>query len=227
MFRAGPTFARAVLAKVFISTSYPNTAIAVELESQFLAEALLKRLETAVEAKSTEMCGCPHLADAIAPLIKQLDSNTLLPAWEEIRAIKTLLGPGDKVKQRESAGTIELSLGDRYGCRFRITVSEQYPEGGIQLTPLHSDFHDSLVRLYFAQASQMVRFLCLGINPNEAARRSLGQPATKKTGSDLEPVADLSTGGLLKLKHDMQWFKERKAEVGASDGKAKARRIRR
>eukprot|EP00039_Didymoeca_costata_P016773 m.305216 g.305216 ORF g.305216 m.305216 type:complete len:419 (-) comp16446_c4_seq46:1144-2400(-) len=226
-FRVGDTWSRTINAKFIIPDDYPAVCVAIELDAPFLPVDLLDKLEDRCTKLAKQENGKPHLVKVVEYLSKTVRSNVLLPAWQELKDLKEILGPEDKLSQKEN-GTVTVHIKhNNYFAKIEAKLTRKYPEDGMQIRVLESNFHESLVMTYGLQASESVRLLTLGVQPAEAIRRSLGQEAKKFESEELGPKGDLSSNGLLELRRDMQWLKERKAFEESGDGKAKHRRAMR
>lgn len=132
--------------------------------------------------------------------------------WQEIKDLREVLGENEPLRQSRTKGTVNITLKKaRYFCDVQARIPQNYPSEGAILEIQDTNFHESLVTVYMAQAREMVRYLTLGLNFRDAIRRSLGQDVQKFEVKDTGPKVDLSAQGLLDLRRDMYWLKERNA----------------
>eukprot|EP00041_Stephanoeca_diplocostata_P024015 m.600850 g.600850 ORF g.600850 m.600850 type:complete len:448 (-) comp22435_c0_seq3:2181-3524(-) len=226
-FRIGTTWARTIVVKMVAPSGYPYVAVALDASAPYLPEQLLDKLVSQAESEASTQVPNLHIESTIRQLLKWTD-NSLLPVWQEIKDLKEVLHESETFRQSKSKGTVNINLKKgRYFCDVQARIPHNYPSEGAFLEIQNTNFHESLVTVYMAQAREMVQYLTLGLNFRDAIRRSLGQEVQKIEAKDTGPKVDLSARGLLDLRRDMYWLKERSAMREAASDTAKDRRLQR
>ncbi|CAG9466276.1 unnamed protein product [Pedinophyceae sp. YPF-701] len=138
----GPTPWRTVRLRLTFPPGYPvspGSCLAVDLASAegCVHPAPLARLREAVARDCRGRPPGEQAVPAIALVRKFVEKNTLLPAFEDIDAIKKLLrekGVGEVVETSDRKGTVRIRFASgRYSAHLVCRVGERYPEGAPSL----------------------------------------------------------------------------------------------
>mmetsp|Transcript_17822 Transcript_17822/g.30224 ORF Transcript_17822/g.30224 Transcript_17822/m.30224 type:complete len:486 (-) Transcript_17822:71-1528(-) len=219
---------------------YPNSTLAVKLRSKVMphkmvetllkkAEALSKKLAvTRLEGdKAGDWTGQPQGVAVFEFLQGILETNNLIPAWEELPQIRGILRlppkKGEERKEEEKKKELdEIKLFEKQGkirvkareakffLEFDMVVPEEYPAKQPQLKFIDHNLDQNFAHIFEAGANQIIRRLWQGGEPNYepgAKKKEQGKEAVKKNQGALEyQMERLKILSKHELKHDVKYL---------------------
>lgn len=195
-----------------------------------LVETLLKKSENMIKKLATTPMdgyqGSPQTLPVFDFLQTIMENNNLIPAWNELAAIRTLLrlppkkeeekdsfkGPYDEIKLFEKAGKLRFKLkeGDFF-LEFELTVPDEYPAAQPGLTIIGHNYDKNFANIFEATAEQILRRLWQGgepaYEPGSMSDLNKGKIGVKKAqgtlASEMEKMKLLNDH---ELKHDVEFM---------------------
>ena len=222
------------LADVGEELLYPNSSIVLKLKSKSmphkLVETLLKKAENMIKKLATTPVdgyqGTPQTLPVFEFLESIMENNNLIPAWNELSQIRSLLrqqpkkeeakgdyqGPYDELKLYEKAGKIRIKLKEgEFFLDFELTVPEEYPAAQPQLTIMGHNYEQGFATVFEALAEQILRRLWQGgepaYEPGQVSDINKGKIGVKKAVGTL--ASEMESMKLLdnhELKHDVEFM---------------------
>ncbi|KAG8458905.1 hypothetical protein KFE25_004239 [Diacronema lutheri] len=222
-----------VVAVLNMSDGYwARDRVVVQLSSPTLPRPLLAKLEQACEREALAHSGKPQLVPVLRLLLAQLQTNRLLPAWDELREARELVctppphadadafAAANWLRPHEKLGRVALRAQQgAYWLNCELALPDGYPDVPPSFELLGTSFDDRLRDICIANAREIARRMHEGYSAS-AALAHQGPPAR---AGKAEAPADLSATGLQQLKHDRE-FLHAVAQVRGHDER-KARRI--
>jgi hypothetical protein len=196
--------------KIRFTEKYPNEVPTVEISSLSLPLPLLQNKEKECIENARKYMGKSQLRAIYEPIHTFIQTNLFVPCWKEMKQIASLCEGKGKVSIDEKLGLIQLHLVcAKYVQVIKLTVPYNYPEEGIKIEFLASNFPTDIQYMFLSQCEEIVRRCVAGCTAEQALQVSnpikLADTGVK---SNSAPVARLTTDNLKNLKHDVNVLKQ-------------------
>ena len=115
---------RSLLAKLHFTEGYPSQPLAVDLESATIPPELLGKLKTAAEGACRKLASKPASKPQVLATVELLQqwlcSHQLLPAYQEIQELQSLLAEGSSkvLKMKDKPGILQVSICNGHSFLF-------------------------------------------------------------------------------------------------------------
>jgi len=192
--------------KITITSKYPLEAPIVELSSASLPMPLLRNKEKECLEKAKENLGKPQIPIIYEHIYTFIQQNMFIPCWKEMKLVATLCEGKGQLGCDEKEGVLHMRLSkDNYRQSIKLKVPPMYPEEGVQIEFLNSNFPPDIQWMFKAQAEEIARRCEAGINPDDAVK---SQGVKLPTGKVEKKGPSLTAGTLKNLKHDVNILKQ-------------------
>eukprot|EP00095_Tigriopus_kingsejongensis_P008859 maker-scaffold15_size728074-snap-gene-4.23 protein:Tk08859 transcript:maker-scaffold15_size728074-snap-gene-4.23-mRNA-1 annotation:"PREDICTED: uncharacterized protein LOC100880791" len=140
---------------------YPQSHILIELKSKTLSPKLLDGLVKVSEGEAKKLVGRPHILPMAKFIHKFLSENPLSCCLDEINRLKSKLGPDERLKLSQKNASMSLLLQKRhYYLKLKILVPRDYPQAGIELESLESNF-PRVFKVWFVEQGREIARRCV------------------------------------------------------------------
>lgn len=194
--------------RIQYSTNYPNTAAIVELTSPTLPPALLRNKEKECMEKAGELLGKAQVHAIYAHIHKFIHNNLFIPCWKEMKQVMTLCEGKGTLGCDDKEGILQMRLTQgAYKQSIKLKIPPNYPEEGVEIEFLNSNFPYDLQYMYKSQAEEIVRRCEAGFSGDLAVSTNPVKLPTKAVSST-DPKLKLTSGNIKNLKHDVNVLKQ-------------------
>ena len=217
---------------------YPNSSVVIKLKSKRmphkLVETLLKKAENMIKKLVTTPMdgfqGSPQTLPVFDFIESIMENNNLIPAWNELASIKSLLrlqpkvkqpegenkdsfkGPYDEIRLYEKAGKLRVKLKEgEFFLDLELTVPEEYPAARPEMAIMGHNYDQNFAKIFEATAEQILRRLWQGgepaYEPGSVSDINKGKIGTRKAKGTL--ATEMEKMKLLddhELKHDVEFM---------------------
>lgn len=130
-----------------------------------------------------------------------------IPCWKEMKLVAALCEGKGQLGCDDKEGVLHMRLvKDNYRQSIKLRIPAMYPEEGVQIEFLNSNFPSDIQWMFKAQAEEVARRCEAGISPDDAAKT---QGVKLPPNGKLEKKGPSLTAGTLKnLKHDVNILKQ-------------------
>lgn len=193
--------------RLLYSASYPAEVPIVELSSPTLPMPLLRNKEKECMDKAREIIGKPQAEVIYYAIYNFIHGNMFIPCWKEMKQVATLcegkglLGADEK----EGALVMRLQCG-KYRQNIKLKVPYNYPEEGVVIEFLTSNFPADIQYMFRSQGEEIVRRCVAGLSAEQALNGS--NPIKMPVKSTSEPKAKITTSSIKNMKHDVNVLKQ-------------------
>ena len=198
-----------VLLRLRFTENYPNELPTLELSSPTLPLPLLQNKEKECLENARQFLGQSMMRAIYEPIYKFIHTNMFVPCWKEMKQIATICDGKGKVGADEKDGTVQLRLKcGAYKQGIKLTVPYNYPEEGVKIEFLYSNFPTDIQYMFQSQADDIVRRCVSGATIEQALQVS---NPIKLIDTSIKPTSTtprLTTDNLKNLKHDVNVLKQ-------------------
>ncbi|XP_020277484.1 uncharacterized protein LOC109851637 isoform X2 [Pseudomyrmex gracilis] len=157
---------------------YPASPLFIELKSKTLSTKLLDRLANVCEKECKLLINKAQILPILKFIRSYIEENPLICCYDEISALKKLVGNKDELKLKQKNSSITLTLHqDLYYFKTRLEVPDNYPISCVVLSDVDTNFPPLFKRYLIGQGK-------------EFARQCVESPL-KKTAAQQKPFAPL------------------------------------
>jgi hypothetical protein len=213
-------YARVQLRCIYTS-SYPNEPPLIELASPTLPMPLLRNKEKECMDKCRELLGKAQFKAAYEVVYRFIHVNMFVPCWKEMKQVATLCEGKGQLGVDEKEGVLQMRISTgKYRQNIKLKVPYNYPEVGVQIEFVSSNFPNDIQYMFKSQAEDIVRKCEAGFSPDQAISSS--NPIKLPPKPTEQKQVKLTTGSLKSLKHDVNVLKQMsdlRAAASAHDSK--------
>ncbi|XP_071871664.1 uncharacterized protein [Bombus fervidus] len=138
--------------------NYPNVPLLIELKSKTLSVKLLNGLTEVCEKECKKLLGKAQVLPILKFIRNFIDENPLICCYDEISAIKKLLGDDDEIKLKQKYSCIGLKIKkDLYYFKAKIDVPDNYPVACVKLGDVNTNFPPLFTRHFTGQGKELAR----------------------------------------------------------------------
>jgi hypothetical protein len=207
-------YAKVQLRIQYRTIDYPNEVPIIELSSPTLPLPLLRNKEKECAEKAQEYLGKPQFAKIYEHIYSFIQSNMFIPCWKEIKQVMTLCdGKGTfGADDKEGILSVRLTSG-RFKQSFKFKIPYNYPEEGVQIEFLSSNFPNEIQQMFKSQVEEIIRRCVAGFSLEEAINVSAssilnrGQQLSQQDGNNHKTVK-ITTSAIKNMKHDVNVLKQ-------------------
>ena len=194
--------------RIQYTATYPQTAAIVELTSPTLPPALLRNKEKECMEKAGELLGKAQVHAIYAHIHKFIHNNLFIPCWKEMKQVMTLCEGKGTLGCDDKEGVLQMRLTQgAYKQSIKLKIPPSYPEDGVEIEFLNSNFPMDLQYMYKSQAEEIVRRCEAGFSGDLAVSTNPVKLPTKAVSST-DPKLKLTSGNIKNLKHDVNVLKQ-------------------
>jgi hypothetical protein len=203
------------------SQDYPTVPPIIEISSPTLPLPLLRNKERECLDLCKQHPGKAQFKIVYEQIYQFIHSNMFIPCWKELKQVATLCEGKGKLGMDEKEGVLQMILScGRYKQNFKLKVPYNYPEEGVQIEFVSSNFPLDVQISFKSQAEELVRRFEAGFTPEQAL--AAGQSGVKLPTKATESKIKITTESLKNIKHDVAVLKQisdLRAATGAHDSK--------
>jgi len=206
--------------------AYPAEAPIVELSSPTLPMPLLRNKEKECMDKGREVLGKPQAENIYFHIYNFMHSNLFIPCWKEMKQVATLC-ESKKVQlgADEKTGVLQMRIQTgKYRQIIKLTVPYNYPEDGVEIEFLTSNFPPEIQHVFKAQSEEIVRRCVSGVPPEQALQGS--NPIKMPVKASTETKTKFTASSIKSMKHDVNVLKQMSDLRVASSNNDKKRYVR-
>ncbi len=193
--------------RVHFLENYPNVLPIVELSSATLPMQLLRNKEKECLDKAREMIGKPQFKVIYEHIYKFIQNNLFIPCWKEMKSVAALCEGKGVLGADEKEGVLQMRLTTgAYKQVIKLRIPLNYPEEGVQVEFLSSNFPVDIQFMFKSQAEEIVRRCEAGHSGEQALQGS--NPIKLPVKSSGDSKIKLTTSSLKNLKHDVTVLKQ-------------------
>ena len=156
--------------------------------------------------KAKENLGKPQIPIIYEHIYTFIQKNMFIPCWKEMKLVSTLCEGKGQLGCDEKEGILHMRLSkDNYRQSIKLKIPPMYPEEGVEIEFLKSNFPTDIQWMFKAQAEEIARRCEAGFSPEDAVKSQ----GVKLPPGKLEKKGPVLTSGTLKnLKHDVNILKQ-------------------
>ena len=210
---------------------YPMKIPIIELTSPTLPLLLLRNKEKECHKLAESQLGKPQLRVMFEYLYAFIHDNALVPCWREVKKLKSLIeqqssspssststpspksSTTSKMGVDEITGVVHLILRhNQYKLSVDVKVPYMYPEDGVIIDIVSSNFPKEMQNMFKAQAEDIVRRCVAGFNPEDALACTLNPESNRlaimKVSNSNNKDVKITSDAIKGLQHDVQVLKQ-------------------
>ena len=149
-----------LLLKVKYLQNYPEKSAIVELSSKSLPPKLLRTKEKECTELISKYKGKPQMEVIYEYLHQFIHGNMFVPCWREMKKINALFADKNKgsLGADEKLGLLQLKIkAGQYKQIVNVQVPSTYPEKGVSVSFLYSNFPESIQYKFKSQVEEIIR----------------------------------------------------------------------
>jgi len=129
-----------------------------------------------------------------------------IPCWKEMKAVANLCEGKGQLGCDDKEGILHMRISkDNYRQSIKLKIPPMYPEEGVEIEFLNSNFPDDIQWMFKAQAEEIIRRCVAGFSPDDAVK---SQSVKLPPGKVEKKGPALTSGNLKNLKHDVNVLKQ-------------------
>jgi len=195
--------------RVCYTADYPYELPTLELSSPTLPLPLLQNKEKECLENARPLLGKSLMRALYEPIYKFIHTNMFIPCWKEMKQISTLCEGKGKIGADEKEGVVMLKLSCcQYKHTVKLKVPFNYPEDGVKVEFLNSNFPEDMQYMFQSQVDEIVRRCAAGSTLEQALQVSNPIKFAESASKITTATPRLTSNTLLNLKHDVNVLKQ-------------------